>query len=376
MKIYFLLCILVFFAVSQVSAYEYTADFSLSISEQYNDNIFLTGDRVDDFITFITPGVGLSLRSQGSDLRVGYSTSFYFYSSNTELNDTAHNFTANGSFTLSERLSLTLTDTYIKSSEIRDIRAIPDLGPISGRTERSLHTISGNIAYRLKENLSCSLGASYFGTDYKEPGFFDIKSYSGNIAITYRYSENITFLGTARYTKYDYKLGSDANAQDYSLGISYTLTPTLTAGATGGITLVEIEETGETDTGFFGGVDIAKTFTRGRVALSYRQSVISGIQTIEPIRDQTVTISISRDITNKLAASISASYSKFESIETYAVDTDVKSFNTGLTYTLFPWASLALSYSYLDQDDKRSDIGDYYNHIVFLNLALSYSKRL
>jgi len=365
-----------FFSAKMVLAYEYTAGVSLSLSEEYNDNIFVTRDRVGDFITFITPGIDLTARSVNSELRLGYSTSFSIYSSYPELNEPAHNFTASGSFTLSERLSLTLTDTYVKSSEISDFRAIPDIGPIAGRTERRLHTISGNVSYRLKENLSSTLGASYFDTDYKEPGFFDTKSYSGNIGLTYRHSERTTLSATARYIKYDYKLGSDATGQDYSLGVTYILTPTLTAGLTGGVTITKIEDSGESDTGFFGGVDLTKTFKRGRATLSYSQSVISGIQTIAPTRDQTVILSLSRDITNKLAASMSTSYSKFESIETNVVDTDVTSFNTNLTYTLTPWASLALSYSYVNQDDKISDIGDYYNNIVFLNLSLSYSRRL
>jgi hypothetical protein len=308
-----------------------------------------------------------------------YSPTFSYYSSYNEMNNTAHRFTANGLFNLSERLSLTLTDTFVKSSEISDIRAIPDLGPITARTELRLHTVSGNISYKLRENLSYTLGASYFDTDYKEPGFNELRSYSGNMGLSYRHSEKTTFSANVRYINYDYRPISDATEQDYALGITCLITPTLTLGLTGGVTITKIEDTGKSDTGFSGGVNLTKRFERGTATLSYSQSVIAGVETGVPLRDQTVSLRLTRPITNQLAASMSASYSNFKSVETNdydTYDTDVTSLNTDLTYSFRPWASLSLSYSYMNNDDKITNTGDYYNHIVLLTLRLSYSRRL
>lgn len=379
MKRYLVLMIFVFlfFPVKMVMAYEYTANVSLSLSEEYNDNIFLAhSNRDSDFITHVSPGIDLSIRSLKSELRLGYSPTFSYYSSYSELNNTAHRFTANGLFNLSERLSLTLTDTFVKSSEIGDIRAIQDLGPITGRTELRLNTVSGSISHRLSDNLSYILGVSYFDTDYKEPGFIDVKTYSGNMSISYRYTERTTLSANARYIKYDYKTGTDAEGQDYTLGVTHRLTPTLTVGATGGATITKIEDTGESDTGFTGSLDITKTFEKGQAVLSYRQTVIAGIETGVPLRDRTVSLRFSRPITNEWTASVSGSYSNSKSIGTSDVDTDVTSLNTDLTYSFRPWASLALSYSFVNYDDKIIAARDYYNHIIFLTLRLNYSKRL
>jgi hypothetical protein len=371
------LFVFLFSSAKIVMAYEYTANVSLSLSEEYNDNIFLAhSNRDSDFITHVSPGIDLSIRSLNSELRLVYSPSFSYYTSHDELNETAHRFTANGNFTLSNKLSLTLTDTYVKSSEISDIRAIPDLGPITARTELRLHTVNGNISYRLRENLSYTLGASYFDTDYKEPGFSELRSYSGNMGLSYRHSERTTFSANVRYIGYDYRPISDATEQDYSLGITYLITPTLTLGLTGGATITKIEDTGKSDTGFSGGVNLTKRFERGTATLSCSQSVIAGVETGVPLRDQTVSLRLTRPITNQLAASISASYGNFESIETNDYDTNVTSFNTDLTYSFRPWASLLLSYSYMNNDDKITNTGDYYNHIVLLTLRLSYGRRL
>ena len=372
--------VFLFFSAKMASAYEYTPELSLSLSEEYNDNIYLSHtDRIDDFITYIKPGIGLSIKSVTSELKLSYSPTFSYYKSNEDLNETSHSFMANGNFTLSNRLSLTLMDNFVKSSEISDIIAIPDVGPITKRSELTYNIVSGNISYRLSENLTYRLGAFYFYTDYKEPGFTEVKAYSGNMGLDYRLSENTTLSANAAYTKYDYRPESDATEQAYTLGVSYKLTPTFTIGLTGGATITKIEDTGKSDTGFIGGVTLTKKFEKGQAVLSYMQSVIAGTQTGVPTRDQTVSLSLARTLTNKWAASLSASYSKYKSIETNDVDTDDTLFTAGLTYNFTPWGNLkpnlTLSYSYLNSDDKITNTGDYYNNIVFLTLSLSYSRR-
>lgn len=372
--------VFLFFSAKMVSAYEYTPEFSLSLSEEYNDNIFLAHtDRVDDFITYITPGIGLSIRSVNSELRLAYSPTFSYYKSNEDLNETSHRFMANGNFTLSNKLSLTLMDNFVKSSEISDIRAISNVGPITARRELTYNTVSGNISYKLRENLTYRLGASYFFTDYKEPGVTEVKAYSGNMGLDYRSSERTTLSANAIYTKYDFRPDSDATEQDYTLGVTYILTPTLTAGITGGLAVTKIEDTGKSDTGVIGGVDLTKRFEKGEAALSFRQAFIAGIQTAEPVRQRTASFRLLRPITNKWTTSLSASYSNFKSVETSVENTDETLFTAGLTYNFTPWANLrpnlTLSYSYADSDDKITNTRDYYNNIVFLTLSLSYSRR-
>jgi hypothetical protein len=371
--------VFLFFSAKMVLAYEYTPELSLSLSEEYNDNIFLVHtDRVDDFITYITPGIGLSIRSVNSELRLAYSPTFSYYKSNGDLNETAHSFMANGNFSLSNKLSLTLMDNFVKSSEISDIRAISNVGPITARRELTYNTVSGNISYKLRENLTYRLGASYFFANFKEPGVTEVKAYSGNMGLDYRSSERTTLSANAIYTKYDFRPDSDATEQDYLLGITYRLTQTFTIGVDGGVVVTKIEDTGESDTGFIGGVNLTKKFEKGEAALSYRQSVIAGAQTGVPTRDQTVSLSLTKTLTNKWTGSLSASYSNYKSIETNDVDTDETLFTAGLTYNFTPLANLrpklTLSYSYADSDDKITNTRDYYNNIVFLTLSLGYGK--
>ncbi|MEW6067971.1 MAG: hypothetical protein AB1610_06745 [Nitrospirota bacterium] len=292
------------------------------------------------------------------------------------MNSTSHRFTANGSFTLSEKLTLTLTDTYLKTSEIEDIREIPDIGPITQRYDMTMHSVSGNISYRFTGRLTYTLGASYSETYSEDEDFDEVTTYSGNTGFTYRYSERTTLSINAVYSRTDYSTSSDATGQNYSLGITYILSPTLTAALTGGVAVTEIEDTDETSTDFSGGVDITKTFERGSATLSYRQTVIPSIETGTPVRSQTVRLYLIRPLLERWIASVSGSYSNFKSINADDIDRDEIRFDTNLTYNFRQWASLVLSYSYVDSNDKTSDEDDYYNHIVLLSIRLSHSKRL
>ena len=361
-----------------VLAYEFTPKVSLSVSEQYNDNIFLrNSDRTGDFITYLSPGIDLSFKSVNSELMLNYSPTFSFYSSHEELNDTAHHIMANGNFTLSNRLNLTLTETFVKSNEIQDIRAIPDLGPVTNLTEVTSNTVSSNMSYKLTDNISYTIGASYFFIDYKQPGFSDVTTYSGNMGFTYRQSERTTLSVNARYVSYDYELTSDATEQDYIAGISYKLTTTLTAVITGGPIITKIKDTGRSDTNFGGGVDLTKTFNGGQATLSYRQAIAVGTETnvAEPLREQRISLDLSKFITNKINMHMSGSFSSFKSIETNDTNTDEILLSADLTYSFLPWADMLLSYSYAKNNDKVTTIDDYYNHIVMLTLRLSYNRK-
>ena len=374
----YILAALIFllFAGKTFAASEYTVEPSLSLSEEYNDNIFSTrSGRVSDFISYISPGIALSTRSINSELRLGYSTSFSFYRSHEELNEPAHRFTAHGSFTLSERLILTLTDNFIKSSETRDIREIPDIGPVR-RAEWTVHTITGNASYRLTTNLFYTLGLSYSDADTNASDLIKAKTYSGSMGLTYRTSERTTLSANASYIKYDKRPANDATGQNYLLGVTHNLSPTVTISASGGLSITKIQSEGGSSIDFGGGVDLTKTFEAGIVNLSYRHRVISSVESESPLRAQTVSFSLSKPVTNKLASLLSASYSNYKSIKTAGVNTDEVSFNAGLTYSFIPEASLSLSYNYVNSNNKINNDRDFRNNIVLLTLRLSYNKKL
>ncbi len=376
----FLAVIMFLFSSFRVAlAYDYITDLSISFSEQYNDNIFLDHtDRVDDFITYISPAIDFTAHSATSDLKIGYSPTFSFYKSNSNLNETAHRFSLNGNFTLSKRLNFILIDTFLKSSEISDIRTIPDVGPVRKRAELQYHAPSVSMSYRLAEKLSYTLGAAYFDKDYEEPGFTDVKTYAGNMGLNFNLSERTILSANARYAKYDFRPTSDATQQDYLLGFNYKFSPTLTTEITGGTTITKIQDTGESSTDFSVGFNLTKRFEKNAEAvLSCRQTIVTDIDIGEPVRERSAKFNLLKPITEKWTVSLFASYGNYKSIVTNNEDTDEALFEAGLTYNFEPWAELrpilTLSYSYSDSNDKIDNRNDYYNNIISFTLKLAYS---
>lgn len=368
-----LIIILVFSACTTAAAYDFTPGASLSLSGEYNDNVFLAKTaKKSDFITYVTPSAYFSLGSGNAQLSGNYSPSFSYYSSHSDLNKLSHSADVQGLLSLSDKTSVTLNDAFVLSNEPQSLSAFQDLGPIRNKVERRVNNLSSSISCKIRDNLVYLLGGSYLDTDFKGAGMNDAKTYSGNMSVTYMSSERSSFSITARYTKYNYTITNDAQSQDYTLGATHKLTPTLSVGITGGVSNTKVENTGKQTSGFSGGADVSKGFEKGNATLSFRQSVVPGLEDGVPLRSQVISLSLSRNITNLLNASALASYTKYKSSGTAANDSDEARLGANMLYNINSWAGLSLSYNFVDFKDKVDSARDYKNNIVMLSLRLNY----
>ncbi len=371
------IAVFIFFQAAAVMAYEFNPGISLSLSEEYNDNIFLGhSDRKSDFITYVSPGAYLSLRSAGgSEFRVDYSPSFNYYASQSGQNNTSHNASARGSFILSEKTNLRISDAFVLSKELRDLRTLTDFGPIRSRTEVRVNTLRGDISHKLGGHFSLLLGGSYIDTEFKDPGFNAFKAYSGTAGLGYRINERSNVSANAGYAKYDYNLSNDADIQDYTLALTHRITPTLTLGVTGGAALTKIEHAGKWSANFSGGIELRQQIERGSAVLSLRQLVEPGLEEGRPLRTLMAGLRLTGSLTELWTVSLSSSYNTYKSINTPDTDVDMVILSAELTYNIRRWAGLALSYSYVDYNDRRSRTGDYYDNRAALTLRVHYDKR-
>lgn len=362
-------------SVAAADAYDFTPGVSLSVSEEYNDNVFLAKtDKKSDFITRVTPAVFFSLGSAQSSLSASYSPSFNYYRSHTELNKTSHSASARGNLAVSEEMNVTVSDTFVLTNEPRSLTAVADLGPLRERREQRVNNLDGSITYKLKGNLIFLIGGSYLDTDFSNQGANDVKTYSETTGLTYRMSERSSLSLNAKYTQYDYKAASDAQSQDYTLGFTYRITPTLGIGLTGGAVSTKIDDTGRRTTGFSGGAELSQRFGKGNATLAFRQTVVPGVETGEPLTTRAASINLSRPVTNLLDISVLASYIKYKSAGGSARDAEEVRGGANLVYKIRPWAGAGVSYYYVNLDDKTVSARGYSNHIVVLTLRLSYTK--
>ncbi|MBZ0156184.1 MAG: hypothetical protein K8I29_08255 [Alphaproteobacteria bacterium] len=371
-----LLCIavLLLFQIAPGEAYVLTPDVSLSLSGEYNDNLFLRNtDRESDFITRLSPGIRFSLHSMRSTLQLAYSPDLNYYSSHTDLSNIAHKVFARGSFALSERMNLTIEDTFLLSEETGDLVTLSVTGPLRERREWRVNTLESRIAYRTGGAVTCLLRAAYSDYDRKGTGLSEVKTYRGTGEISYAVSERSTLSVYTRHIKYDYRPGSDAYSQEYTLGISHKLTRTLRLEAQGGVLLSRMEEDGSREAGFSGGGLLSKRFGKGSALLSFQQTIIAGVDDGEPLRTRTIDLTLSRPLSPRWTASFSGSYGTFKSIRDTRVDTGAFRLTPSVAYTLTPRTDIALSYRYLTTHDRIADARDYRVHTATLSLRWNYS---
>ncbi|HMK56987.1 MAG TPA: outer membrane beta-barrel protein [Dissulfurispiraceae bacterium] len=375
----FLMAVILMMAAS-CYALDYTADLSLSLSEQYNDNIFLTNrDKVSDYITLVAPALSLSTRTAQSDILVNYSPTFNFYKDNSDQNSTSHAASAVGHYRATDKLTLGLSDTFVSTREAAAIRAVQGAGPISTSGERiTTNTLAGDLAYRITAKISLLANAGYTYTD-TQTGTDDVSSYTGGLGATYLYNSRTTFRINATYTFFDYKTSSNSNSSSYIAGVNYRLTPTLVIDAFGGVVITKVDEPKRTNTGFTGGVSATKTFERGTASISYLQSVIAGVESTTPVKQQTLTLRYTAPVVERLDASASAFYSRYRAIggtvTAGAEDRDDIGGTADLTYRLLPWLNGFFSYSYINSNDKTDSTGSYRNNIVTAGIRLSKQAR-
>jgi hypothetical protein len=364
------------------SALDYTADLSASLSEKYDDNIFLSHtDRVSDFITVVSPSVALSTRTERVSLLLNYSPSLNFFTSHEDKNSITHQALLRGQYLISERLNIGVTDSFIQTRESQVIRDVEGSGPIIAGLEKiTTNTLSSNLSYRLSEELTLQPSAIYTHTANSQPDIGDVTTYIGSLNANYRLTERITLHTNAAYTLYKYTLSSDAKGQDYNIGASYVFDQTLKTDAYGGINITRVNDADSAIIGFTGGFSATKTFETGSANISYKQNVSAGAESASPVRSQVLSLRLSRPVTDHLDASINASYSLFKALNngfffsTLTNRRDVTG-SADLSYKLMPWVSLRASYTYVNSHDKVSSSGSYYSHTAMLGFRVAQQAK-
>src|SRR5512143_2480675 len=82
---------IVFLTVSPAGAAEFSIRRGITVSEEYDDNIFLTPtDREDDFITRAMPSILFKYKIDRWDLDLSYAYDYRYYDKRTRKDDTTH----------------------------------------------------------------------------------------------------------------------------------------------------------------------------------------------------------------------------------------------------------------------------------------------
>jgi hypothetical protein len=326
---------------------------SISISEEFNDNIFSdNSNRQWDFITSFSPALTLYVNRPEYQLSAGYSFSADVYARDSSLSNAfaRQNFVATGLYQLTRGLTLTASDGF---SYDKNANRLTAQNFSSGSQEIWSNTFTTGVGWQMTPLNSLGLSATYGLLRFGGSG-------SGVDSDTYSFQSNLTHAFTPRFsgiigysfTYLDFRGGEpDSATHTPTVGFSYALTQTLSASITGGASITLLG--GDTFVNPAATASLVQTFSFGSASLQYNQgiSVAGGFGGTNNTKTASGTLALTSLLRN-LVVMFSAVYSNSESVgsaETRSVDVNSVSVNLGATYQIARYTSLFGGYTFFWQ---------------------------
>lgn len=178
---------------------------SLSVSEQFNDNIYYRSSarRTSDLITSITPGIDLSLGTPYSKhyLSLGYEFHQNFYQKRSDVNYSDHSLSFNLRLT-GYRVSLQGSDQIELQNSVMGGGLNPLVLGESANVERITFSDSYQVSYSFTDKINGHIGLSHGRTDYESGTWlYDSTSLRGTLGATYKPRTRMTFVSEVYYGK-------------------------------------------------------------------------------------------------------------------------------------------------------------------------------
>jgi hypothetical protein len=393
---------------------------SITVSEEYNDNVFETNDRKSDYITRLMPGIAFGYSAPFWDWDLAYFYDYRYYAMGSRKNDNTHNLVTNGVLRLiKDFMFLELNDTYARVS-LNIARDRTQESLFQDQSDSNTFTASPYFLLYPAPKVKVKTGYRYVNVWFKDPSGIDRKDNIGFVDATYEFSPklNLTadyiythensilpydrhnpyigfryefkersfFLGQVGYTWFRSQNGGVSNNPFWNVGLTHSfdhISVTLASGVQYPID-PRSGVTRETDYSF----SINKVLNRGAVGASIYYSKYGGINT----GTNNIIPGTNVDISSKYGAGITANYELMTklngtlagSIERY----DHRSTNSytrrilvnpALSYAL-PWDfAVALNYVFVDSysptvQTPTVQTDTYQVNRVILELRKSFGK--
>lgn len=406
----------VHFAFAQ---YHYELTPSISVSEVYDDNIYLEfTDATSDYITGVTPGLSLNILSPKMQFELEYAPTFVWYAKEDGNNTVRHAGTLTFGRDLTQHLRFDLTDTYlfteepisetVVGAEGVSVRVNPrerypyqinrgsaslsylfgaennltagyrnafldnkdeNLDDFRIPDDRMLQTPFATLAYWFNIKNGIELNYELEKADFRRKDDFEPRDdYTGNwaeIRYLYRFTPHTT--GSVRY---DYTTREfDGVTEDYalhegSMGLEHAFSPDLSVTLAGGYIVQKNEYSKDKSAPSYEG-SLTKTFARG----SFTVGAESGV-------DELVLDEPGQGITRFWRANAAIEYQLLEPLRGYAGlfyrrnegEEERKwqtwTGNCGLVWEFLRWYSLSLDYTYTDRDYEVDELGYTVNQVM------------
>jgi hypothetical protein len=380
--ILFTLTIFCFILSSPVWA-EFRLTPSISLREEYDDNIFLTSENEEeDFITTVTPAISLGYDTERLKLALDYSFIAWLYMHNSRENEISHNARLDSTLAvLRDILFLKVTDTYSRVT-IDQRRQVVQDNRFVNTTDSNRFSINPYLEYPLSGTLKIKTGYTYENIWYKEEEGDDEESHLMTAGVVKEISPKLTASLFYTYSIHDLKTkgdNEDYDRQDVTFGANYQLTQKLSINGSYGHAWLDYKERDNYDSDTWDAnanyqITEAVSFKIG-YARNFFSSVDAGTS-----KSETVFASLARQGT------ISLSLRAFKQNDTY-IEQDREDEATGVaataSYPITPnltgrVTGLYTYYKFLPENEKVHRYGaglslDYALRITTVSIGYAYN---
>ena len=335
---------------------------SISVSEEYNDNLFLNNqDRRWDLITGFSPTITLFVNRPSYQVNGGYSFTAELYERESRLNNALNrqNFFGTGLYRATPRLTLTASETYAVN---RNTNLVASQGFSTGRQESLSNTFGPGLTYQMTPGTSLSLGATYGLLRFKGAvtdgagtaggvTASDSDTYGVQSTLAHELTPRLT--GTIGYGFTYLTVQGQENSTTHTptLGGSYRLTPTLTGSVSGGPAITELG--GETFVSPAATASLVQGLAFGSASARYARSVSAAGGFGGTTDSQSISGTLTLPTLQRgLLVVFDTTYNTAESVGSRQTDrVDVKSLtlNLAVTYQIASFASVFGGYTFFQQ---------------------------
>lgn len=413
LKITSLIAISILFVVaSHADAYQSTFTPSLSISEEYTDNVFLTENNEEyDYITSISPGFTFQIFEKRYGASLSYNPSYVHYDRFRENNTWRQNASFSGWSDLSKHTKLTINDTFVRTE---DPVSEEDATVRRNREPYYTNSTSVSLDHKFSERDSIGLGYLYSFLENKDPDIEDNERHSPSITYSHKFNPYLSLDTSVSYIRGDFEVSDNfdnwngsitlankftkylsgsiryshtimdyrGNTEDYkvydpSIGISYTIAENTFLSLNAGY-FIQDRENSDDESGLSLNGNLGKTweFKRGSInatgSSGYEESYF-GSENLGFNRYYGVKTSANYRLTKSLTGNITGSFRRNKYINQDDNRTDrLKNAGIGLTFNpiTIRWLNLSLNYSYRTVDSTQKE-NEYDENRVILSITLS-----
>jgi hypothetical protein len=361
---------------------------SVSVREEYNDNIFFEyANPVDDYITTVTAGLELKDRTERMDLDLNGTVSPFFYADNSKWNDVDQNYLGKIAYQINPMLGVDASANYNVSN--RPDRDVETTGLVQSNNRRKRQAYRLGFDNMLNEYSRVGLNLKYSqdkydGTSIANSANGDQKDYGGTLTFSHnlsRWWEETTGLLNLGYDRSEYET-SDTDNYTATIGVGHKFSQTVTFLINGGVqytdaTFLNLQSSEDNHTSLGGTgqatLTIEGEYTRGSVSLRHNITSASGrgqtVQRTEAVLD------IRRRLAEKLTIGFAAGYyhnqADKDEFSLNEIDEDAYYVRPSIQWEIFDHFNLQAGYSFIYIDD-HSLSNDRKQNMVYLQAKYGF----